>query len=299
VPLRAWLRTLAACTGLLVLLQSAAAGSAEHVLTFRKGSAHFEIDLASNRVSFSSLISVLQNYGGQRSLQVLLVGELPPECSSAPDCQALALLMHRAEAVASDVQARGRLARPLMWRAIPPASSHVEGLRLRVLSVGTQEFSQHCPVQLEISDPRLPPVLESTDGSPGWIAVSGPGALPITLDASIRLRSSQPMRLTVRQSPPGGDAVLSSGASQAQWSARQLKWDQDAAEVIIEFSPLAGSATPLVKPGAEAGGPAGLRGMGDPLRAADVGSQLRTWPTDPPPAGPERPGCHIRFVRLG
>jgi hypothetical protein len=300
VQLRARFSIGAAGTALLVLLNSTAAWSAERVLTFRKGSAHFEIDLAGNRTSFASLLAVLQNYGAQRSLQVLLVGELPPECSTAPDCEALTLLMHRAEAVASDVltQTGGHLAHPLRWRAIAPAASHVEGLRLRVLSVGAQDFSQHCPYQVEISDPRLPPVLESTDGSQGWISLSGPAVVPMTIEASVRLKSSQPTQLTVRQSWRNGNVVLSTGASQAQWSARQLRWEQDAGEVIVDASPLPGSARPLVKPLAGAGEPSGPKGVGDELLQADVGPQLVPWTTDPPPAPPEGAGCHIRFMLL-
>jgi hypothetical protein len=94
------------------------------------------------------------------------------------------------------------------------------------------------------------------------------------------------------------EVPIGTGTSQAQWSARELKWEAAAADVIVEGRPLPGPATPLVKPQLAPLAPSGPKGVGDELLRADVGDHVNLWPGDQPPLPQEGPGCRIHFVLL-
>lgn len=270
---------------LLALCHAMSAGSAEYVLTFRKESARFEPDLADNRRSFTALVSLLQDFGSQPSLHIVLAGELRPACSAAPDCEAL--LLNRVEALATQIMDRSggpAWIRALRWRGIPGTAAPVEGLRLRLLSDGTPLFSARCPYQVELADPRLPPLLGAVPARFEWVTVQGPAAVPITIDAQLRVRSAARVEITAWESYGDARLPLGSGLSQAQWTARQLKWHANLADVIVTGPPEDAGAH---VPGAD---------RRPPLERMDVGDELLDLPMGPlapPPAAVS--GCHLRL----
>ena len=252
--------------------------AADYTFAFESGSAKFVADRGSNATTLSAIASLLRNHGASHSIDFVLVGELPAECSAAPDCPASLLLRQRVEAVTAQLLAQpttGNLVAQLRWQSIPPATSHVEGLQLRTVSAPPKAFSDRCSYQLEIADPSLPPPLSAATGAASWIAVQGPGAVHITGDALLRVSSATaqknaPATLTALESLKDHDVVLSSGSTQAQWTAMQLQWEADGADVVVQ----------------------------DSSQPRDIGDVVLPWDAQPstPRAAPAESGCHMHFV---
>lgn len=271
-------RAVAAATTIAAILHAGPVCAADYTVVFASGSAKFAADQGGNAKTLAAIASLLRNHGASHSIDFVLVGELPAECSASPDCPASLLLRQRVEAVTAQLMAQpatGSLVAQLRWQSIPPATPHVEGLQLRTVSASPRAFSDRCSYQLEIADPSLPPPLSGATGAPSWIAVQGPGTVHITGDALLRVSSSTvqksaPATLTALESLQDHDVVLSSGSPQAQWTAMQLQWEADGADVVVE----------------------------DSSQPRDIGDVVLPW--DAQPSTPRAPaaelGCHMHFV---
>jgi len=268
----------AAAATLAAIIHASQACATDYTLVFASGSASFVADQGDNATTLAAIASLLRNHGAAHSIDFVLVGELPAECSVNPECPASLLLRQRVEAVTTQLMAQpaaGDLVAQLQWRSISPATPHVEGLQLRTVSAPPRAFSGRCSYQLEIADPRLPPPLSAATSAPSWITVQGPGSVHITGDALIRVSSnatekSGPVTLTALESLKDHDVVLSSGSTQAQWTATQLQWEADGADVVVE----------------------------DSSQPRDIGDVVVPWDAQPGPprATPAESGCHMHFV---
>ncbi len=269
----------AAAATVAAIIHAGPGCAADYALIFAGGSARFVADQGANATTLAAIAALLRNHGASRSIDFVLVGELPAECSATPECPASLLLRQRVEAVTAQLMAlpaTGNLVAQLRWQSIPPATPHVEGLQLRTVSPPPKAFSERCSYRLEIADPGLPPSLSATAGTASWIAVQGPGAVHITGDASIRVSSSStaqkntPATLTALESLKDRDLVLSSGSTQAQWTALQLHWEADGADVVVE----------------------------DSSQPRDIDDVVLPWDPQPgtPRALPAESGCHMHFV---
>lgn len=271
-------RAVAAAATLAAVFHASQGCAADYTLVFSSGSASFAADQGSNAAAITAIASLLRNHGVGHSIDFSLVGELPAECSANPGCPASLLLRQRVEAVTAQLMAQpgaGNLVAQLRWQPIPPATPHVEGLQLRTVSAPPKAFSDRCSYQLEIADPRLPPPLAAATSAPSWIAVQGPGAVHITGDALIRVSSGTgkkdaPVTLTALESLKDHDVVLSSGSTQPQWTAMQLQWGADGADVIVQ----------------------------DSSQPRDIGDVVLPWDPEPDTAkaAPAESGCHMHFV---
>lgn len=269
----------AAAATIAAMIYAAPGCAADYTLAFDSGSARFMADRGDNATTFSAIVSLLRAFNASHGIDFVLVGELPAECSATPDCTASLLLRQRVEAVTAQVTAQpagGELIAQLRWQSIPPATPHVEGLQLRTVSAPPRAFSDRCSYQLEITDPRLPPPLPTAATTPSWVAVQGPGAVPITANTLIRIspgaaQKNPPATLTALESLKDHDVVLSSGSAQAQWTAMQLQWEADDADVVVE----------------------------DSSQPRDIGDVVLPWDTQPsaPRTLPPETGCHMHFVR--
>lgn len=269
----------AAATFFVAIIHAGLGCAADYTLVFEGGSAKFVADQGGNATTLAAIAALLRNHGASHSIDFVFVGELPAECSATPDCPASLLLRQRVEAVTAQLLAQpaaGSLVGQLRWQSVPPATPHVEGLQLRSVSAPPKAFSDGCAYQLEIADPSLPPPLSAAGGTPSWIAVQGPGAVHITGDALMRVSSSSaqknaPATLTALESLKDHDVVLSSGSPQAQWTAMQLQWEADGADVVVQ----------------------------DSSQPRDIGDVVLPWDAQPstPRAAPAESGCHMHFVR--
>ncbi len=215
--------------------------AAQYAFIFEKASGQFVPELADNRTTLAALHSLLEDYATARGLQFVLVGELPADCPATSDCPGAILLRQRAQAITSQLMLQpdgATLVAMLQWRAVPPATAHIEGLRLRVQPVTPTDFSDRCPYQLEVTDPRLPSLLTAGDDNQGWVGIQGLAAIPITEGAAIRVRAAHPAfssaTIVASESLSDHDVELISGPLQVQWSAEQLEWSDDGADVVIE-----------------------------------------------------------------
>ncbi len=216
--------------------------AAEYLYVFAPLEANFAPDLAGNRASMMATLSLLEDYSAAEGVHFVLAGELPAECAAAADCEARNLLKRRVESVTAALGALpdgARLVTLLQWQPIPPApgGSHVEGLELRLRLDPPAVFSGQCPFELQVTDPRLPAELFSSDHEANpWVSVRGLTSIPVSTAASMRatpaVRNSG--AVTASQRTSDHNAILSSGAVQVRWTAEQLTWTGDAADVDID-----------------------------------------------------------------
>jgi hypothetical protein len=217
------------------------ASAAEYLFVFEPVDAHFAPERADNRSSLAATLSLLQDYAGAEGVHFVLAGDLPAECVAAADCEARSLQKRRVDSIKAEIAALpdgARWSAQLQWQATPSASegTHVEGLQLRLRLDPPSVFSGECPYQLQVTDPRLPAELSAAGAEPkAWVSVRGLDAIPISGAASMRataaVRNSGTVTATQRLNDH--DALLSSGSTQAEWSAGQLDWHADAADVDI------------------------------------------------------------------
>jgi hypothetical protein len=261
------------------------ASAAEYLFVFQPLDAHFVPELAANRESLAAALGLLRDYGMAESLHFVLIGELPAPCLAAADCEARSLLKRRVESITAEMAALpdgARWVTQLQWQPIPlgPAAARVEGLQLRLRLDPPSVFSGQCPYQLQVTDPRLPPQLPTDDTQSGtqsdlWVSVRGLAAVPVSGAASMRVTAAvrNSGTVTAIQKMDDHDALLGSGSMQAQWTAAQLNWNADAAEVDID----------------SAG------------RSRDIGNVILPW--DDAPAGSSSSdaaqGCRVHFVLRG
>ena len=225
----------------MLFARSAASSAAEYTFVFDPLDAHFSPQLAGNHDALTATVSLLQDYGGAEGVHFILVGALPADCLAAVDCDARDLLKRRVESLSAEVAASAdgaRLLTLLQWQSVPFASEslHVEGLQLRLRVDPPAVYSAQCPYDLQVTDPRLPAEVAATgDQPPSWVSVRGLVAVPISVAASVRVTSAirNSGEVTATQRRKDHNARLNSGAIQAQWSASQLNWDADAADVEI------------------------------------------------------------------
>jgi hypothetical protein len=220
----------------------ATASAAEYLFLFEPEDAHFTPALAENRSSLAAALALLQDYGTAVGMHFVLVGDLPAECLTAPDCEARSLQKRRVESIRAAMAALPdgtRWMTQLQWQPISttPEHIHAEVLRLLLRLDPPSVFSGQCPYQLQVTDPRLPAELEVLGEEPtAWVSMRGLTAIPVSGAASMRVTPAvrNSGTVTVTQRLNDHDALLSSGSAQAQWSAGQLKWDADAADVDID-----------------------------------------------------------------
>jgi hypothetical protein len=219
-----------------------AASAAEYLFLFEPKDAHLTLERADNRASLTATLALLQDYGTAAGMHFVLVGDLPAECLAAADCEARSLQQRRVEAIQAAMAALPdgmRSVRQLQWQPIPvkPDRIHAEALRLLLRVDPPAVFSGQCPYQLQVTDPRLPAELEVLGEEPTeWVPMRGLTAVPVSSAASMRVTPSvrNSGTVTVTQRLNDHDALLGSGSAQAQWSAGQLQWNADAADVDID-----------------------------------------------------------------
>jgi hypothetical protein len=237
---RAFLGILAAA--IFAQMAPGTASAAEYLFWFEPKEAHFAPERADNRGSLAATLALLKDYGTAVGMHFVLVGDLPAECLAAADCAARSLLQRRVESIRAAMAAMPD-GRPWVTQlqsqpiSVKPERMHAEVLRLLLRVDPPSVFSGQCPYQLQVTDPRLPAELELLGEEPTvWVSMRGLTAVPVSSAASMRVTPAvrNSGTVTVTQRLNDHDALLSSGLAQAQWSAGQLQWNADAADVDID-----------------------------------------------------------------
>lgn len=260
-----------------VLCCAGSARADEYRFDFDPGSGQLLETKADNRSNLDKVLSLIRDFGGSHGIQFVLLGEVPVQCLADLKCDAVKLLRQRVEAVSERVIAlsgSGDSLQGLRWQPVPPATPHLEGLKLRIRDLASQVLSRQCPFRVQVRDPQLPPTIAPDGTDQDWVTIVGTAPVPVTDRTSIRIRSgageSSQSELAARQVFKDHQTPLVSGSDQIQWSAAQLIWGEGGAEVIVEQR----------------------------LVSRDITNEVLPWNPDGTssvPSAADVPGCRIRF----
>jgi hypothetical protein len=258
----------------------------DYQFAFGPGDARFDPALAHNRASMAATLRLLRDFAGAGGIRFVLVGE--EETGT--------LVRRRVEAVAAELTAASAdsdLVTRIQWQATPlvQGPAHVEGLSLMLRVDATGPWSTLCPYQVQIADPRLPPVLAGAHAVVEWVPATGLTTIPVSAQGSVRVLSRDAAAgsafFTAVEMLPQGPVRLQSGVSQAQWQVARMTWDAGVADVRID-------------PGSSRGGLVAANPDGG-IHKRDIGNVVQDWK---PPKDPSRgdagsapaPACDLHFV---
>jgi hypothetical protein len=273
--------SLLALMGYAALRGVGSAPAAEYRFTYGRGVTQLLGAAADNAATLASLTQLLRAYHATPALQFVLVGAVPANCPDSEDCPARALLQRRVETLMTQLAAQPggvTVVGDLQWQGLAPDATTLatDALELRVRAPASAAWSQACPFELLINDPRLPAQLATSPEDPDWVAVSAAAAIPVGPVTALRVRlvppPRQPVGVEVIQRLADQALPLGSGPMQAQWMATQLQWRADAAEVEISSALRSRDIGNLILPGEDAAPAA-------------------------PPASEPSGSCHVHLVR--
>lgn len=256
----------------------------DYRFTFGPGDARFDPALAQNRAAVAATLRLLREFADAGGVRFVLVGE--EETGT--------LVRQRVEAVAAELTATSAdpdLATRLQWQATPVVRGpgHVEGLSLMLRVEATVPSSTRCPYQVQIADPRLPPVITRAHTEVEWVPAVGLAAIPVSPQGSVRILSGDAAAgdgfFTAVEILPQGPVRLQSGVSQAQWQVTRMTWDSGAADVRIDPG---SSRSEIVAADADSG-----------VHKRDIGNVVQDWkPPQDTHAGGAGPmqACDFHFV---
>ena len=207
--------------------------AADYRFTFGPGDARFDPAQGQNRASMAATLRLLHEFAGAGGLRFVLVGE---EDTGT-------LVRRRVEAVAAELTATSAepdLVTRLQWQAtsLVRGAGHVEGLSLMLRVDASPSWSALCPYQVQIADPRLPPVFPRAHAAVEWVPATGLGVIPVSASGSVRVLSGEAAAgsgfFTAVEMLPRGPVRLQSGVTQAQWQVARMTWDDGVADVRID-----------------------------------------------------------------
>ena len=228
-------------TTIALLAMSSAAATATYEFAFETGSAH-PIDDSTNTRTLTAVASLLHDYQSAVGLHFILIGQLPPACGEASECPEQRLLKQRVVTVIDRLmgaQPKGtNSAAQLRWESVVADGSRAETLWLGIRINESALWSAECPYHLQVNDPRLPPRLPTDGGDVQWIDLQGLNAVPLTAAAVVRVRLAESpdpsASISVIQVLDGKERVLGRSRAEVQWSANDIHWSSDAADIDID-----------------------------------------------------------------
>ena len=287
-------KRLALLTCAIPLLAGSQAPSAkDYRFVFAPFEARFDPRLAQNRATLAAASQLMRDLAGAGSVRFVLVGERQADCAAADTrCDSEGLVRQRVEAVAAELLAQSsnpQLVDHLQWQGMAPVggAGHVEGLSLRLRILAADPRPDLCPYQVQISDPRLPPLVapDNSDATE-WVPVTGLGAISVSAQGSVRVVAGAAPAgasfLTAIEMLPAGAVRLQSGVAQAQWRVTQMTWNAGAADVRISFGAQRGTLA--------------ASNTDTPTRSRGVGDVVQDWPSPPAEAASPARACDLHFV---